>query len=212
MLGCGNALKHYSLLILLFYFWQSVLFTFQTLTYSVTLKMGCAIGSRMYRMTLTGSEYGVQPPQLTQAHWRTTQQAQPEDTTCTWNPLSHANSEIKQFSLVLSSTLLAMEHVFSAFIIICWGKKFISCQSSEELWVILRDGCCGTSLEIKKTDGSDRHSSSEVLSHFRYDPSKLWNVYLLHRKTLRVYKWLHNLKAICNCLINFTSKYICRSF
>lgn len=105
-----------------------------------------------------------------------------------------------------------MEPVFSASIITCLEKKFISCQSSKELWVMLRDGCCGTSLEIKKTDGSDRHSSSAVLSHFRYDPSKFWSVSLLHHKTLSVYKWLHNLKAICNCLINFASKYVCRVF
>lgn len=181
-----------------FYFWQSVLFTFQTLTCSVTLKMGCATGSRMYRMTLTGSGYRVQLPQLIQAPWRTTPPAQPEDTTFTWNPLSHANSEIKQFCSVPCSTLLAMEPVLSVFIITCLGKKFIACQSSKEVWVTLMDGCCGTSLEIKKTDGSERHSPSEVLSHFRYYPSKLWSIYLLHLKTLRVYKSLHNIKAICN--------------
>lgn len=163
-------------------------------------------------MTLTGSEYGVQPPQSTQAHWRITRQAQPEDTTCTWSPLSHASSRIKLFCLVLSSTLLAMEPALSASIIICLEKKFISCQSSKELWAILRDGRCGTSLEIKKTDGSDRHSSLAVLSHFRYDPSKFWSVYFLHHKTLRVYELLQNLKAICNCLITFASKYVCRVF
>lgn len=171
--------------------------------------MGCATGSRMLRMTSTGSGYGVQPPRLTQGHWRITRQAQPGDTTSTWNPLSHNNSKIQQFCLVLSSTLLATEPAFSASITICLESKFSSCQSSRELWVTPRDGCCGTSLEIKGTDGSDRLSTSPAaLSHFRYDPSGLRNAYLRPRKTL----WVCNLKALCNCLIKLTLKYICRGF
>lgn len=133
--------------------WPSVLLAFQTLTYSVTLKMVYAIGSRTLKMTLTGSEYRVQPQRLIQAHQRITQQAQAGDTIYTWSPLSHTNLKIEQFCLVLSSTLLGMEPAFSAFIIICMESKFTCCQSSRELWVTPRDGCCGTSMEIKETDG-----------------------------------------------------------
>lgn len=55
-------------IILLTLHWQSVLHTFQTLTYSVTSKMGYAIGHRTLRMTLTGSGYKDQPLQLIQDH------------------------------------------------------------------------------------------------------------------------------------------------
>ena len=174
--------------------------------------MGCAIGSRMLRMNLTGSEYRVQPPRLIQAHWKITRQAQPEDTTSTWNPRTHTSSKTKQFCLVLSSTLWTTEPAFSAFTIICLESKFTSCQSFREQWATPMDGCCGTRLEIKETSGSDRYFTSAALSHFRYDPSWLWSAYLLPHKTLWVYKWLCSHKAICNCRIKFTLKYLCRVF